>query len=178
MFQPTIIKNIFHEDIVYLIKKNVQYLKDSGELELDTTEFRRRSVHNDPFFVEIHHMITERFNKWTGLNTKPSYVYGSFYGDRGVCPPHVDRPQCKYTLDYCINQKEPWAIYVNSTDDVHQTTREKLKQNAKPYMLNENDGLILSGTQHWHYRDEINTGNYCDLLFFHFVDVDFQGSLK
>jgi hypothetical protein len=81
-------------------------------------------------------------------------------------------------LDYCVNQNEPWDIFVNNTDLVEDTSIDQLNINAKPYTLMENDALILSGTQHWHYRNKIQQGNFCDLLFFHFVDGDFQGTLK
>ena len=170
-------EKLFHEDLVYLIKKNINYIKSSKNKMYDY-EFNRYYVHNDPFFVELHHMIADRFGRWVGEKVKPSYVFGSFYLDNGICPPHVDRHQCKYTLDYCVSQNEPWEIFVNDQDDPHKSSREDLMNNAKPYLLNENDGLILSGTDYWHYRNKIQKNNFCDLLFFHFVGEDFQGNLS
>lgn len=180
--KPKIIKDVFSEDIAYLLKKNVHLLLEekhnpNTNMAYDGNDFHRWGVHNDPFFVEIHHMINERFCNWTGLDLQPSYVYGSFYLGNGICPPHVDRPQCELTLDYCVSQNETWPIYVNHVDKYGEVPEETLYKNAEPYILEENDGLILSGTQHWHYRDRIKETNNCNLLFFHFVGTDFAGYL-
>lgn len=52
----------------------------------------------------------------------PSYVALSMYSDRGVCRPRRDRPQCKHTVDLCINQDKPWPIYVENLDTQKRMT--------------------------------------------------------
>jgi hypothetical protein len=164
MFIPRIAENFFHEDIMYLIKKEIEHLKTltaQDGIELDEN-FQRIGFPNDPFLRELHHMITGRFSMMIGENVQPSYCYTSMYfKGKGICPEHTDRPQCVYTLDLCVNQNEPWPINVAGAD----------------YILNEGDALIYSGTGHRHYRERIQPDNYCDLLFFHFVPLDFKGPL-
>jgi hypothetical protein len=162
---PTVKKQVFHEDLLYLIRKEIEYLKTRQDPEVheDNEDFYRLYRHNDPFFKEVHHMIAERFSQWVGEKVKPSYCFASMYKPgEGKVKKHTDRPQCKYTLDICINQNYPWAINVAGAN----------------YMLEAGDALVFSGTDHVHYRpDRLNADNYCDLIFFHFVPVNFEGRL-
>ena len=58
-------------------------------------------------------------------------------------------------------QREPWGLFVD----------------GREYLLEENDALFYSGTGSIHYRERIAPGNFCMLLFFHFVDEGFEGEL-
>jgi hypothetical protein len=162
MFIPRVEENFFHDDIMYLIRKEISHLKTlttQDGIEVDEN-FQRAGFYNDPFFKELHHMIVDRFSTIIGENVRPSYCYTSMYfKGKGVCPEHVDRPQCAYTLDLCVNQNEAWPINVAGSN----------------YILNQGDCLIYSGTEHIHYRERIQPDNYCDLIFFHFVPLDFIG---
>lgn len=109
----------------------------------------------------IHEALVDVATSVFGEAVKPSYSFLSLYGDQGICPLHVDRPQCKWTLDYCVEQTYPWPIYVEES----------------PYLLGPNEALAYSGTDQPHYRDQIEPGNTCNLIFFHFVPVDFDGPL-
>ena len=155
---PTIEKELFAPEIH---QKIVEFIKSGAFLvENDPNEFKRTGAHNIPFFSYIHQQLAEVASEIFGEKVKPSYVYTSLYGDAGACPFHTDRPQCKYTIDYCIDQDETWDIWV---DD-------------KPYTLQPNDALCYSGTDSPHFREKIK-GKYCHLAFFHFVPVDFVGKL-
>lgn len=157
--QAKIEKSLFSEETH---KKIIEFIKSEAYLvEHDTNTFKRTGAHNIPFFVYIHHQLIDFASEIFGEKVKPSYVYTSLYGNEGICPLHTDRPQCKYTIDYCIDQDKEWEIYV---DD-------------KPYILQPNDALCYSGTDNPHYRNKIE-GQYCWLSFFHFVPVDFKGSLN
>jgi hypothetical protein len=149
LFSPEI-----HQNIVEFIQSGAFVINNEPSM------FKRRNSHNIPFFSYIHQQLAEAASEIFGEKVKPSYVYTSLYGDEGVCPFHTDRPQCKYTIDYCIDQDETWDIWV---DD-------------KPYTLQPNDALCYSGTDSPHFREKIK-GKYCHLAFFHFVPVDFVGKL-
>jgi hypothetical protein len=142
-------------------QKIVEFVKSEAFLiEQDPIQFRRRGSHNVPFFVHLHQQLKDAASEIFGEPVKPSYVYLSLYNENGVCPFHTDRPQCKYTIDYCIDQDVEWPIWV---DD-------------KPYILQPNDALCYSGTDSPHWREMIK-GKYCWLAFFHFVPEAFTGKL-
>jgi hypothetical protein len=162
--KPEIIKQYFHNDIMYLIRKEIDWLKSgmAEGVDQDLVEFKRLEQHNTPFFCALHSMITDRVSEYLGVKVKPSYCFTSmYYTGEGVCPPHTDREQCKYTVDLCVNQNETWGIFVDGEE----------------YHLEKGDALIYSGTDHLHYREKIQPTNFCDLVFFHFVPVDFEGPL-
>ncbi len=124
-----------------------------------------KSIHNSP---EFRSLADEIF----GERLKPSYVFLSMYGPDGVVPLHSDRPQCYRTIDLQVNADGEWPIYVED----------------KPYVLKDGEALCYSGTDQPHYRkpmheDSIHraTGGrtkFMNLAFFHFVSVDWQGSLS
>lgn len=156
------------------------------------TKFGRRYGHNVPFFVAIHHQLAEYASELFGEKVKPSYVFLSMYDKGGNCPLHIDRPQCRYTIDYLIRQEqvEPWPICVgpqmsdterDKIEQSHPTTNEEQQTiidtvewttvNLKP-----NEAVCYSGTNAWHYRPEASKGT-ADLVFFHFVPKGFRGTL-
>jgi hypothetical protein len=167
---PTIIKEVFPGEVF-------------DDLQMHIREVRR-AFEGTPFH-DRHHDVDNKFNRWYWHNlpllrrlhysshlqriaetifpepVKPSYVFLSLYGEGGICPLHTDRPQCKYTIDLCVSQRNPWPIFVSD----------------QPYLLNPNEALAYSGTDHPHYRNTIDPGNYCNLAFFHYVPVDFQGTI-
>ena len=122
---------------------------------------KRYGIHNDPFLREVHQTLTPVFSEIIGKQVKSSYVFLALYSDEGIVDPHYDRPQCEYTLDYCLSQTKPWPIVIEGTE----------------YLLDENDAVVYSGTKHLHSRQKIDKNNYCNMIFFHFVDEEYAGSL-
>lgn len=155
---PIVVKKLFslplHDKIRSYLKLNVQNLQYDNK-------FNRNYSHDNPYFVHLHKQLSEPASKIFGEEVKPSYVFYSEYGDKGVCPFHTDRPQCKYTIDYCIDQDEIWPIYVDNNE----------------VLLQPNDAVCYSGTDSLHYRKKI-TGKYCVMVFFHFVPINFEGPLS
>lgn len=164
--KPFIIKKFFSEDLMDLLRFQVSIFKsDSGAaigVENDREVFFRKKIHSPHLFKALHNLMGERASKAFGEEVKPSYVFVSMYDDdRSICPLHTDREPCKYTFDLCLDQKEPWEIFIND----------------EAYILEPGDAVAYSGTDHPHYRNQIKKGNFCDLAFFHFVPVEFNGGL-
>lgn len=164
-------------------------------LGVDTEQFVRRYAHNVPYLVNIHRQLTDYASQMFGEPLKPSYVFLSLYDDGGRCPLHIDRPQCRWTIDYLIDQEqpEPWPIRIGEpmSDDQrtaldesgagHLTTDDEIAERIaaeswNDVLLSPNDAALYSGTHQWHYRPERLKGT-ASLAFFHFVPVDFEGPL-
>jgi len=164
--KPFIIKNFYSKDLLDLLNFQVaQFKSDLGRsmgVEEERRIFFRKQVHSPALFKALHLLMTDRAHEFFGEKVKPSYAFVSMYDDeRSICPLHTDRDPCKYTVDLCLNQKNPWGIFVNGEE----------------YFLEKGDALIYSGTDHPHYRNLIEKDNFCDLAFFHFVPETFNGSL-
>lgn len=165
-------------------------------LGVDSEQFVRRYAHNVPYLVNIHRQLTDYASEAFGEPLKPSYVFLSLYDDGGICPLHIDRPQCYRTIDYLIDQEqsEPWPIRIGEimTDEqrqeileaggAHLETDDEIAERIaaeswNDVLLSPNDAVLYSGTHQWHYRPERLKG-IASLAFFHFVPVDFDGDLN
>ncbi len=163
---------------------------------VDDKDFVRRYAHNVPYFVNIHRQLTEFASEQFGEPLKPSYVFLSLYEDGGICPLHIDRPQCYRTIDYLIqqDQAEPWPIRIGEpmSDEQRQALDESgaghpqtegeiadriAAETWTDALLEPNDAVLYSGTHQWHYRPERLRGR-ADLVFFHFVPANFDGPLN
>jgi hypothetical protein len=192
---PIVAKQLFQPEIHSEIKAYVKEFTPLLPMAVDDQDFIRKYAHNPPFFVKIHHQLAAFASKQFKKKVKPSYCFLSMYQENGICPLHIDRPQCRYTIDYLIQSThpEPWPIHIgrhltdkhvaelNEKGESHpsdEDSRQKIIDNEKwsTVLLEENDAVLYSGTNSWHYRSDRLRGN-ADLVFFHFVPEDFDGPL-
>lgn len=196
--KPLVIKELFDKDTYTTILKFMDNWLPTVRLDSDRSapdspaKFGRRFGHNIGFFVNIHHQLTSYASELFGEKVKPSYSFLSLYDKGGQCPLHIDRPQCRYTIDYLIRQEQddPWPIAIgpqisdkerNSIEVSHPQTPEE-RQTVIDSVdwtvcnLRPNDAVCYSGTNAWHYRPTKSDGS-ADLVFFHFVPEKFNGSL-
>lgn len=195
MDEPYVARGLFSEQVHAEIKQFV----NSSRKYLPTPEdplFNRNSRNDVPFFTEIHGQLTEYASEIFKTAVKPSYSFLSMYHNKGECPLHIDRQQCRFTIDYLIQQEssEPWDICISAPmldverehfshpDLSYPKTPEAIQKVIDSNQwtrvgLLENDAVCYSGTHSWHYRPEKSKGS-ADLVFFHFVKHDFLGSLS
>jgi hypothetical protein len=189
--KPVVIKEFFDEDIH---RKILSFMSDIVPImpkDSDPTQFNRTHAHNVPFFKTIHTQLAEYASGIFGEKVKPSYCFLSMYNKGGRCPLHVDRPQCRYTIDYLISAdyESPWPICIGT--QMSDKERESIqlswpeKKEARnviksvewsEVLLEPNDAVCYSGTNAWHYRPTASKGK-TNLIFFHFVPEAFNGPL-
>lgn len=196
---PLVVRDLFTPDIYQEILRFMDVFLPLHPLSSDRAEvdsphkFNRRSAHNTPFFVNIHQQLTDYASEIFGEKVKPSYVFLSLYENGGQCPLHLDRPQCRYTIDYLIRQQadNPWPINIGCQMDDDELSTIEMKHPSSPdeikavldsnkwteVLLNPNDAVCYSGTNAWHYRPVRSNGT-ADLVFWHFVPEEFSGPLN
>lgn len=176
-FRPFVRRNLFTDEVHAQLVEYVRARHGTGEAD---EVFSRHVVHNDPLFQAIHPQLTEAASDIFGERVKPSYCFLSMYDSGGVCPVHIDRPQCRWTFDYLIDADADWPIYVSEPveDPALAVTMDAPPEGTafEPYLLRPNDAVLFSGAHTWHYRDPI-PGTFADLIFFHFVAEGFDGRL-
>lgn len=197
--KPHVVEQLFdtsvYNTILEFMDHHVPLMPVASDLhEPDSmNKFGRLYAHNVPFFVGIHYQLAEYASDIFGEKVKPSYVFLSMYEQGGNCPLHIDRPQCRYTIDYLIRQeqKSPWPIDIGPqmTDKERDTLTVTHPDTAEDRQtiidavdwtrinLNPNDAVCYSGTNAWHYRPFPSEGK-ADLAFFHFVPEAFNGPLN
>ena len=197
--RPIVLRNVFDEKVHQTILKFVNEFVPLFPLGSDVRQpqgpnrFGRKYAHNLPFFVDLHYQLKNQASELFGQKVKPSYVFLSMYEKDGNCPLHVDRPQCRFTIDYLIQQEtsESWPIKIGrqmsdaktaSITNGHPQTKDEIEKIIKNQdwtecLLNPNDAVCYSGTNAWHYRPIPSKGKV-DLAFFHFVPEKFDGPLN
>jgi len=109
--RPVIARSLFDKETHNTIVRYVNEFVPLFPLAADRKDpdnpnkFGRRYAHNLPFLVNIHHQLANYASDLFGEKVKPSYVFLSMYDAGGRCPLHIDRPQCRYTIDYLIQQE-------------------------------------------------------------------------
>jgi len=162
----------FSEETFQKLKEHVSHVRrvyDAPGLpyhdcnESEGKRFNRFYFHNLPMLVELHHSpdLIQLASNVFGQPLKPSYVFLSMYGPEGICPPHTDRPQCKFTIDLQINSDGDWPIFIEEV----------------PYLLKDGESLCYSGTDQRHYRNTMRDtkATKVDLAFFHWVPTNWMG---
>lgn len=159
------IPNVFTPAEHAVMKSYVSNLYQHKEqLEWDEN-FNRHFLYNPRPFQKFHIMMEALMSEHYGRKLKKSYCYLAMYGPNGMCERHVDRIQCQYSFDYCLTFDKPWPLFV--------------EENGQPqkFELEENSALIYRGTEQHHWREQRKEGEFCHMIFFHFVPDEFEGSL-
>ena len=162
---PIILDNVFNDETYDDL---LQYVRDENNFKnfkfSQEKDFHYNYIQNNVFINTLHNNLIEKANKIFKEKVKPSYNQLTFYNHMGTCPMHVDRKQCKYTIDLLVDQEipsKPWPIWI---DD-------------KSYNMKPNQAVCYSGTDSIHWRKRINQ-QWASLIFFHFVPINFEGSLS
>lgn len=170
-FEPFKIKGVLSGDLLKVLQTECDYFRRTKQTDSDQKVFNRLYLHNPITLKAVHHsIILPLVEQHLKRKLIPSYSFLSMYGSDGKCPQHYDRPQCRYTVDLCLNQKSQWPFYACSENEAAEFQID----------LAINEAAILSGTRHLHRRDDMNVNeqNFCDMAFFHFVDPEYMGELS
>lgn len=173
----------FDGEVLRRIRQTVRDLPGSLLEHHEVDSFGRHVVHDHPWFTELQHRIVPMACDLAGEPVEPTYNFLSLYTEMGVCPPHLDTPLSKWTLDLCIDQSEPWPIHFSpvvpwpddgshARDDWQARLLEAPGLGFRRWDLQPGQALWFSGSSQWHYRDRLATRAdrpYCHLLFFHFM---------
>lgn len=158
--------------------------------QLESHELARHGrfvIHDHPMLVDLHRQVAPIVSELAGERLDPAYSFIALYNRNGRCPVHLDAPVSKWTLDFCIEQSEPWPIAFSevvdwpesfeTTDDWEAQVRSRSAHRFSSVSMSPGEAVFFSGSSQWHFRDPIpDTGprGHCDLLFFHFIPAGMQ----
>ena len=184
-FQVTALQRVFDEGELREIERQVAAIQPNDVELHEARMFGRFVVHNHPAFAELQRHTVPLISEVVGEEVEASYNFLSLYGGLGVCPPHLDAPNAKWTLDLCVNQSGPWPLYISQVQswllsgagrwpdvDWEQAIKESPALHFTAHTLHPGEAVVFSGSSQWHYRNAIpETGKsqFCDLLFFHYI---------
>jgi hypothetical protein len=154
------------------LRRYYRHLIQEGYLELGDGQCPLRyGIHNESITRFLQQQFNGVIDYVVGAPVKASYTYLGAYQGGAELLRHTDREQCEYTMTFCIDyspepEKEtPWPIYAETPEgevEIFQCI---------------GDGLLFKGRELPHYRHKLEEDSSSTSIFFHYVDVDFQGPL-
>lgn len=150
----------------------------------ENADFGRRILHDLPTLGTLQMNLMPLVARIAGEAVEPAYNFLSLYETSGRCPPHLDAPSAKWTLDLCLAQNCDWPIYFSpvvpwpTADEASQLSGGHTDMSFQAHLLNPNEALIFSGSAQWHYRDAIPPGGFCHLAFLHYHPAGCADLLK
>lgn len=138
----------------------------------DMEGIKRTSSNNLPLMRLIHQATEKLVNSLIEEPIKTSYSFTSAY-ETGTClPQHTDRPQCVWNISLMLGSNPTnadlgqWPIMINHQGTVHTID------------IRHGDAVLYSGVRDLHWRDWMPPSITMALgVFFHYVPIDFTGSL-
>ncbi len=168
----TPVADLIHPFHIAALRRYYRYLIRTGAIKLGDGQSPRRYVaYNESAARFFHRSITAKLSALAGQELKPSYVYLASYLSGAELKKHTDREQCEFSITLCLDFSPepalatPWPIRLDTpagTVAVHQAL---------------GDALAYRGTRVPHYRDALGAGQTSTSIFFHYVPVEFAGSL-
>jgi hypothetical protein len=163
---------LIHPFHIAALRRYYRYRIRTGAIPLGDGQSPRRYVaYNDPVARFFHRQIATTLSVVAGEPVKPSYVYLASYLSGAELKKHVDREQCEFSITLCLDftpepaPATPWPICLQT-----QTGTVTVYQAL-------GDGLVYRGTRLPHYRSRLGEGQTSTSIFFHYVGLDFTGSL-
>jgi len=159
-FEVFIYKNIITKEQNELIYHEVDKIKDNF-LTQDFVGHRAWTFHNQDLEKYLNLWMSNVLNEQMFLTELSFARYSREYGYEPKLFPHFDTHEKdgqRITLDIQLNATTPWAVIVE----------------GQSFNLENNDGLVFSGTQqiHWRENKKLSDKDRVDMLFAHFRYAD------
>jgi hypothetical protein len=165
-------RSILHPFHVSALRRYFRHSIRKGRLQLGDSQSSRRFItHNESVLRFFHQQLTATVSAVAGERVKPSYVYLGAYQGGAILEKHTDRPQCDFSLTFCLDYspeprlETPWPI------QLHPASGKVTVYQAI------GDGLFYRGCRVPHSRNALPEGHSSTSIFFHYVREDFEGSL-
>jgi hypothetical protein len=132
---------------------------------------QRDWIHNEEVSRFLHHQLLWTVNQLVPEEVRPSYAYLAVYHPGATLRRHIDRPQCQWNVSLVldtepeVNRASAWPIYL------------EVQGEAREVRLGMGDFVLYRGTDVPHWRKAQPEGCRSTIGFFHFVSMDFEGSL-
>lgn len=169
-----VLRDLFSPAFSQTLRRYCRAALEQGYLLQDTAEETQRwGQHDNPVLRAVHRALQPLISEVTlraGHGPcEASYSYLAIYPRAARLSAHVDRPQCRWNLSVALGsspsvaREESWPIFVAAPGGTARLA------------LGIGDAVLYSGTEHEHWREELEVADSVSVGLFHFVDVGFDG---
>ena len=172
-YNPVTVENVINPEIHALIDNYFKENIKNGVYPLGDRQANRYKVTDEIMTRLLHLEFLPLIEKITGKKMESTYTYLSAYLKGTTLPPHTDRPDCEFTCSYIIGKppNSTWNIYVHKTK---QPVKYKGRYDFTPPKEEclaidcpENGLMIFNGTDHIHFREELEH-DYYNVVLLHY----------
>lgn len=169
-------EGVFTTPASQVIKNYFKTCIDKGYFRFGDRQSERYVSRNCKFSRILNFELEPLVSKIVGKPVKASYTYLAGYKNGSALHPHLDRPECSYTVSYLIDRDPPdmeWNIYVEKEVSNQRGGRihyETPLEQCYGLDCNINGFMIFRGCKHNHFRLPYE-GNYSTFLLLHYVDA-------
>jgi len=166
------LRELLPKPLLASLRDYLDALIGDGHLAFDDGQSRRYHRHSEPLAVWLHQQLQASTERVAGQPIKPSYAFLAGYVGGSDLKPHVDRPQCEYTLSVTLDAQPgcgrdaAWPLGLDDREGRRRWVR-----------LAPGDGLLLKGRELTHFRDPLPEGRRSTSAFLHFVPIGFDSHL-
>lgn len=156
------------------LRRHARALRQSGYFVTDKAQVvgMRDGMYCELMSMFLQHQLTGFLNQITDAPIKPSYTWIMRYRPGADLERHIDRPQCRWNVSFCIDtepdveRENGWPLYM----EINHGRREA--------RLGMGDALLYSGSEVFHWREPLPAEQSATICFFHYVPASFLGSLR
>jgi len=172
-YNPVVVEDVINPEIHTIVNSYFKENIKNGVYPLGDRQANRYKVLDEIMTRLLHIEFLPLIEKITGKKMEVTYTYLSAYLKGTKLPPHTDRPDCEFTCSYIIGKPEgsTWNIYIHKKK---QPIKNKgrydacpPKEECIPVDCRENGLMIFNGTDHIHYRDELEH-EYYNIVLLHY----------
>jgi len=170
---PCICENVLTPNIHNIFKRYIHHNIESKFYPLGDRQAQRYKTNDEILCRLLHLECLPLINKLVGREMIPTYTYLSCYTKGTKLDPHTDREACEFTVSYIIS-KPPgsnWNIYWHKeTQNEKHGGRSEIKPSKEDCIAcdcNENGLMMFSGTDHLHFREELEH-DYYNIVLLHY----------
>ena len=171
-----IVNNVLNNEYLNLLQQYYRENIDKNIWPLGDRQSKRYKAHNEAFSRFLHYEILPLIEKITNKSLKPTYTYLSCYVKGADLPGHTDREDCEYTVSFVIDKPKDttWNIYLHKTKQPikykGRYPENPPKNECIPVDCNAGGLMIFQGTDHIHFREELNE-DYYNIILLHYCSI-------
>jgi hypothetical protein len=120
----------------------------------------------------LQHPLVPWVARVTGETVIPSFTWLMRYQAGAILGRHRDRPQCRWNVSLCVDSEN------ESRDTVDWPLFFKVDGAVRAAYLETGEGVLYSGTETTHWRDQLGKDEAVSFIFLHYVNDGFRGRLR
>lgn len=172
-YNPVTVEDVISPEIHKLVDEYFKTNIKNGVYPFGDRQSQRYKIIDEIMTRLLHLEFLPLIEKIVGKKMEATYTYISAYVKGADLPAHTDRPECEFTCSYIIGKPPDsnWNIYVHKTK---QPEKYKGRYDFTPPKdeciavdCRENGLMIFNGTDHIHYREQLEH-EYYNVVLLHY----------